>query len=121
MSPNIEYKEIDQKTDLINKHLKYLFDTDTSQMLRILAVEFLYPYRHENNIQEKLEFFYKKEKDRYIKGILGKAINGELENYLETEFEEKSRKKDTANIQLGASRSLTSGQLALLKQRIRSL
>jgi uncharacterized protein YehS (DUF1456 family) len=113
----IKYKP-NHKADLIKRHLMYLFDDKASTMLKILAVEFLYPYRNEDQILEKLEYFYKKEKDAYLKDLLKKAIEGKLENYLETDFEySKDDKQETSqrHFRINNNNVLTSDQIALMK------
>jgi hypothetical protein len=108
MNTNIKYK-INHKEDLITRHLKYLFDKDTSSMLKILAVEFLYQYRHEDKILEKLKFFQEKEKDPYLKKLLKDAIEGKLENYLTTDFDQEE------DIIIGNGSHLSADQIALMR------
>jgi hypothetical protein len=108
MNTNIKYK-INHKEDLIKRHLKYLFDKDASAMLKILAVEFLYQYRDEDKILEKLKFFQEKERDPYLKNLLKDAIEGKLENYLTTDFDQE---EDSI---IGNGSLLSADQIALMR------
>lgn len=116
MNNNIEYK-INRKEELIQRHLMYLFDKKASTMLKILAIEFLYPYRDENQISDKLEFFQKKEKDPYLKDLLTKAVEGKLENYLETDFDYSKEEKETNKNQFKINKDnvLTKDQIAIMR------
>ena len=114
MKKNIE-NIYNHKEELIKKHLKYLYNPNTSVCLRIQAIEFLYPYINEEMILEKLKYFYEKERDLYIKTILKKAITGTLESYMVTDFNTK-RDKENNNSQVQTSKQyLNARELTLLK------
>lgn len=114
MNVNVKHN-FNHKKDLINKHLKYLYESDTSVILRIQAIEFLYPYMNEENILEKFKYFYQKERDLYIKTILQKAINGKLESYIVTDFRESESQYQTSQVSRGSTQRLSLEELALLK------
>lgn len=113
MNNNIKTK-FDHKNALINQHLKYLYDKGTSTMLKIQAIEFLYPYRNEDMIIEKLEFFYERERDQYIRQLLKKTLNGTLESFIITKFDSDEDTSNEGNMKF-KSLSLTAKQIAMMK------
>jgi hypothetical protein len=114
MNTNIKHK-FNHKKDLIEQHLRYLFEQDTAVILRIQAIEFLYPYIQEDNILEKLEFFYKKERDLYIKTLLKQALEGSLKSYIVTDFRESSAPSAETTNPGATTQRLSPEELALLR------
>lgn len=113
MNQNIK-QSFDFKTDLIKQHLKYLYERNTATMLKIQAIEFLYPYRNEEMILEKLEYFYDKERDVYIKELLRKAIKGNLDSYIVTRFDKNDQELSEEEHELNP-KSLSSQEIAMLR------
>ncbi|MDD9897581.1 MAG: hypothetical protein OXU45_01135 [Candidatus Melainabacteria bacterium] len=113
MNTNIQ-STFDHKNDLINRHLRYLYESSSATILKIQAIEFLYPYIEEDRIREKLEFFYRRERDSYIKNLLREALNGSLESFIQTKFDDDAE-PELEEDSTTSAKSLSAQDITLLR------
>lgn len=115
MNSNIKH-QFNHKQDLIDMHLRYLYEQKSSVMLRIQAIEFLYPYINEDNILEKFKYFYQRERDLYIKTLLKKAIDGKLESYIVTDFDgARASEREATDMPSKNFKRMSAEELAILR------
>lgn len=117
--------------DLINRHLKYLWERNTIVNLKILAVEFLSQYTHNEDIFAKLEYLYNKENNRLLRKLLKKALEGEnlfqkecddsfIYDRINKSKEQQDKLLETPSMNTRIDLNLELTQLAILRSKLKN-
>jgi hypothetical protein len=64
---------------------------------------------------EKFKFFYQRERDLYIKTLLKKAIDGNLESYIVTDFDGARVAEEALGVPKQNFKKMSAEELALLR------